>query len=438
MNLKGILISESEKNRILGMHSDKKSLGLITEGFNPADQIYTLDAPQLVQATIDFGTVFPKTIAKGTKIYRTNAYDRLWFGNTGFVMYCNRDLFVYKDGIDDLRIGTGDVRNNSLRKILADIYCTDAKLTKDKKLKNWDELAKDGNKKDRPKFDGSKEEVTVRPPSRDCKEKCSRKQKVRTPSDEIQYQSQYQGYFYDSIKGKCIEVTGESGPFGSIAECEACKCNGQINVGDGNQIKIRENEICRLPGDKVWIYSKKGDIWYTSKDGGKTWIKLDPIKFKSAIDLLNRNAVCGGNQKPGDIGILPTTDRLLECATKHLKITQLPISCTSTASNIMPTDPTQCFNDILKGIDQQIVIDFIICLFGDKEIPKIIRELPLPGTNIPIGDLPGLKESPGDGVQKPNDGSQKPNDGSQKPGDEGNKLPDFIPPTIVKPIRPLD
>ena len=97
MNLKGILISESEKNRILGMHSDKKSLGLITEGFNPADQIYTLDAPQLVQATIDFGTVFPKTIAKGTKIYRTNAYDRLWFGNTGFVMYCNRDLFVYKD-----------------------------------------------------------------------------------------------------------------------------------------------------------------------------------------------------------------------------------------------------------------------------------------------------------------------------------------------------
>ena len=115
-------------------------------------------------------------------------------------MYCNRDLFVYKDGIDDLRIGTGDVRNNSLRKILADIYCTDAKLTKDKKLKNWDELAKDGNKKDRPKFDGSKEEVTVRPPSRDCKEKCSRKQKVRTPSDEIQYQSQYQGYFYDSIK----------------------------------------------------------------------------------------------------------------------------------------------------------------------------------------------------------------------------------------------
>lgn len=144
MNLNRILINESEKKRILEMHSGKKSLGLITEGFNPDDQVFTLDAQQSVQATIDFGTVFPKTIAKGTKIYRTNAYDRLWFGNTGFVMYCNRDLFVYKDSINDLRIGTGDVRNNSLRKILGDIYCDG------KKLKNWDELKKGSNEKDSP------------------------------------------------------------------------------------------------------------------------------------------------------------------------------------------------------------------------------------------------------------------------------------------------
>ena len=229
MNLKGILISESEKNRILGMYSDKKSLGLITEGFNPADQIYTLDAPQLVQAQYDASVVYPKMIAKGTKIYRTNKYDKLLFGNTGFAMYCDRELFIYNISIDNLKIGTGDIRNNSLRKILGDIYCNG------KRVKNWDELAKDNPKKDRPKFDGSKEEVTVRPPSRDCKEKCSRKQKVRTPSDEIQYQSQYQGYFYDSIKGKCIEVTGESGPFGSIAECEACKCGSQGTIGDGSQ-----------------------------------------------------------------------------------------------------------------------------------------------------------------------------------------------------------
>jgi len=34
-------------------------------------------------------------------------------------------------------------------------------------------------------------------------------------------------------------------------------------------------------------------------------------------------------------------------------------------------------------------------------------------------------------------GSQKPDDGSQKPGDVGNKLPDFIPPTIIQP-KPKD
>jgi hypothetical protein len=405
MNLNRILINESEKKRILGLHYGKKSLGLISEGFNPLDQIYPLDTQQSTQVTYDSTVVYPKTIAKGTQIFKTNKYDKLYLGNTGFVMYCNRELFVYNDGIDNVRIGTGDIRNNSLRKILGDIYCNG------NKLKTWDELWKDSNKKtpgvDNQKPVGNKP-ITNNPnikeneicrlpgdkvwiyskkgdiwytsknggktwikldpikfksaidllnskavcggnqPSGDCKEKCSKQPKVRTPSDEIQYQLQYQGYFYDSIKGKCIEVTGESGPFGSIAECEACKCNGQDNVGDGNQ-------------------------------------------------------------KPGAIGILPTTDKLLECATKHLKITQLPISCTSTASNIMPTDPTQCFNDLLKGIDQQIVIDFIICLFGDKEIPKIIRELPLPGINIPIGELPGLKE-----------------------------LPDFIPPTIIKPKNPFD
>jgi hypothetical protein len=148
------------------------------------------------------------------------------------------------------------------------------------------------------------------------------------------------GYFYDSIKGKCVEVGGQTGPFGSIAECEACKCNGKSSIVDGK---------------------------------------------------------------------LPDTTKLLECATKHLKITQLPISCTSAASNVMPTNPTQCFNDLLKGIDQNIVKDFILCLFGDSQIPDIIKQLPLPGINIPIGNLPGLKE-----------------------------LPDFIAPVIEKPNKPLD
>ena len=44
--------------------------------------------------------------------------------------------------------------------------------------------------------------------------------------------AQYQGYFYDSIQGKCIEVTGQSGPFGSTDECEKCNCGGKDPVGD--------------------------------------------------------------------------------------------------------------------------------------------------------------------------------------------------------------
>jgi len=298
MNLNRILINESEKKRILEMHSGKKSLGLITEGFNPDDQVFTLDVQQSVQATRDFGTVFPKMIAKGTKIYRTNAYDRLWFGNTGFVMYCNRDLFVYKDGIDDLRIGTGDVRNNSLRKILGDIYCNG------KKLKNWDELAKDGNKKDsptdpikKPKKDtncknkspynaftdaglnwkeesrkwveakcngttpcilgnaqtninlrnafcdgtwGSKKEQDVQNPSLNpaCKTKCAA---VPLPAGQVG--PQVQGWFYGT--DGCYEATGTGG-FGSKAECEACKCGSQGTIGDGGQKPGNEGQ---KPGD---------------------------------------------------------------------------------------------------------------------------------------------------------------------------------------------
>ena len=225
MNLKRILINESEKNKILEMHSGKKSLGLISEGFNPVDQIYTLDAQQSVAATRDFQTVFPKTIATGTKVYRKNTYDKLYFGNTGFVMYCDRQLFVYNDGIDDLKIGVGDIRTNSLRKVLGDIYCN-----AQNKIKRWEELA--NSNKLTPGVDNYQKPVGNKP------------------------------------------IT--------------------------NNPNIKENTICKLPGDKVWVYSKKGDIWYTSKNGGNTWIKLDPIKFKSAIDLLNSKAVCSGNQPIGD------------------------------------------------------------------------------------------------------------------------------------------
>ena len=75
----------------------------------------------------------------------------------------------------------------------------------------------------------------------------------------------------------------------------------------------------------------------------------------------------------------------------------------------MPTDPSPCFSEILKGIDQNTIREFILCLFGDGQIPKIIRELPLPGINIPIGKIPGLEE-----------------------------LPEFIAPVIEKPKKAFD
>lgn len=303
MNLNRILINESEKKRILGLHSEKKSLDVISEGFNPADQVYTLDYQQSVQATIDFGTVFPKTIAKGTKIYRTDSYDKLYLGNTGFVMYCDRDLFIYNTSINDLRIGAGDVRNNSLRKILGDIYCNG------KKIKNWSELAKDNSKKDSPTNPiknpinepkkelncknknpynaltdaglnwkqerqkwidancngttpcilgnaqtninlrnafcdgtwGSKKEQDVLNPA--CSSKCSEQPKVVPPGSIV---TQQIGYFYDSTQGKCVGVTGQNGPFGSIAECEACKCGSQSTIGDRDQ---KPGDEGQKPGD---------------------------------------------------------------------------------------------------------------------------------------------------------------------------------------------
>ena len=288
MNLNRILINESEKKRILGLHSEKKSLDVISEGFNPADQVYTLDYQQSVQATRDFGTVFPKTIAKGTKIYRTGSYDKLYFGNTGFVMYCDRDLFIYKDSIDDLRIGTGDVRNNSLRKILGDIYWNG------KKIKNWNELVKDNSKKDSPTnpiknpinepkkelncknknpynaltdaglnwkqerqkwidancngttpcilgnaqtninlrnafCDGTWGSKKEQNPSLNpaCKTKCAA---VPLPAGQVG--PQVQGWFYGT--DGCYEATGTGG-FGSKSECEACKCGSQGTIGDGGQ-----------------------------------------------------------------------------------------------------------------------------------------------------------------------------------------------------------
>jgi len=63
----------------------------------------------------------------------------------------------------------------------------------------------------------------------DCSSKCSEQPKAVPPGSIV---AQYQGYFYDSIQGKCIEVTGQSGPFGSMDECEKCNCGGKDPIKD--------------------------------------------------------------------------------------------------------------------------------------------------------------------------------------------------------------
>lgn len=58
----------------------------------------------------------------------------------------------------------------------------------------------------------------------DCSSKCIEQPKVVPPGSPV---TQQIGYFYDSTQGKCVGVTGQNGPFGSIEECEACKCGSQ-------------------------------------------------------------------------------------------------------------------------------------------------------------------------------------------------------------------
>lgn len=368
MNLKRILIEESEKNRILGMHSKHKSL--ITE------QLTIKDFPICVR---NAGTLSKDNGGNQAIIVPNaggNGIQYQWYSNQvmksfkdekelkSYFYYCKCVNGKCNPKITDTKIqhecdektpckqggqtGGGQKDPNCKNKTPYNAI-TDAGLNWKEESRKWIEAKCNGttpcisgnaatninlrNAFCDGTFGSKKGQEGGGEQTEACKTKCSKQPRVVPPGSIITMQV---GYFYDSTKGKCVGVsTGENGPFASIEECEACKCNGQSSLVDGK---------------------------------------------------------------------LPDTKKLLECATKHLKLTQLPTSCSSTASNIMPTDPTQCFNDILKGIDQNTVKDFILCLFGDSQIPKIIRELPLPGINIPIGKLPGLEE-----------------------------LPDFIAPVIEKP-----
>lgn len=386
MNIRRILIEESEKNRILEMHSKHKNI--ITEAVTdfPACVRYsgkeiTLDLPQAAANIMGSGFQGSSQLSSIYVNDPSTKYGYYWVAKPKVVVLAPTDpndqtkkvqVRSYHCGCKDGKLKaisrpydgkdikdevkcegqgntSGGQKDTNCKNKTPYNAITDAGLNWKEESRKWIEAKCNGttpcisgnastNINLRNAFcDGTwgskKGQEGGGEKTEGCKTKCGAQ-----PCKAGQICPQVQGWFFSRDK-VCYEATGTGG-FSSKAECEACKCGEQGSLGE---------------------------------------VKL------------------------------PDTTKLLECATKHLKLTQLPTSCSSTISNVMPTDPSPCFGEILKGIDQSIIIEFILCLFGDKEIPKIIRELPLPGINIPIGQLPGLEDKP-----------------------------DFIAPVIEKPNKPLD
>lgn len=96
---------------------------------NKTNGTYTLRSNQPLKASVDFNTTFPKMIPAGTVVfhdYKKND-SKIILGKTGVVTYCNRNTFIYNDGVDDLK-------NDGLMSTLKGIFC------KGDKLKTWKEL----------------------------------------------------------------------------------------------------------------------------------------------------------------------------------------------------------------------------------------------------------------------------------------------------------
>lgn len=136
MNKNLFLISEEEKGRILSLHvsaTKNQYLNVVSEQFDKTKGTYTIQKPQTLKASVDFTTKFPKTIPAGTIVFHdyNKSNNKIVLGNTGVVAYCNRNTFVYNDGIDDLK-------NDGLMSVLKGVFCNGSKL------KTWNELTGSG------------------------------------------------------------------------------------------------------------------------------------------------------------------------------------------------------------------------------------------------------------------------------------------------------
>jgi hypothetical protein len=69
---------------------------------------------------------------------------------------------------------------------------------------------------------------------------------------------------------------------------------------------LTEKDICRLDKDKKYTYTKQNDKWYTSTDN-KNWTELKLPKYKTAVDILNKDAKCGTQNTTTTTTLPPTS-----------------------------------------------------------------------------------------------------------------------------------
>jgi len=268
MNLNRILINESEKQRILGLHSSKKQL--ISEQSKNEMPICVRNAGEF---TYDGHYNYITVKNAGGK-----GKDYLWFSDhtmgvnvegldtyeAYYKYYCKcvegkckaktyrKDAETIPDECDDkkncsLQTPGGQVGETPGGQV--DVNCkskspynafTDAGLNWKEESRKWIEAKCNGttpcilgnaqtNINLRNAFcDGTwgsqkeQENPSLNPA---CKTKCAA---VPLPAGQVG--PQVQGWFYGTAG--CYEATGTGG-FGSKAECEACKCGSQGTISDG-------------------------------------------------------------------------------------------------------------------------------------------------------------------------------------------------------------
>ena len=264
MNLNRILINESEKQRILGLHSSKKQL--------ISEEVTMKDFPICVRNAGPFQGSTPYIYvqnAGGKGVSYSWYNDHTMFinqpnagGSTRYKYYCkcvegkckaktySSDAETIPDECDDkkncsLQTPGGQVGETPGGQV--DVNCkskspynafTDAGLNWKEESRKWIEAKCNGttpcilgnaqtNINLRNAFCdgtwGSKKENPSLNPA--CKTKCAA---VPLPAGQVG--PQVQEWFYGTAG--CYEATGTGG-FGSKAECEACKCGSQGTISDG-------------------------------------------------------------------------------------------------------------------------------------------------------------------------------------------------------------